>query len=204
MDKLQPASPEPIETIDQSSITHGEEPGHSNRNPWLFVPSLYLMQGIPVVVVQQLSVTMYKKMGVDNAQIGLWTSLIAWPWVVKMLWGPLVDSNGTKRSWIIVMQALIIAGLGLATIGIAQPAFLAITLGVFFLVAFLSATHDIAADGFYLLALNEKAQAFFVGIRSAFFRLAMIFSTGVLVVIAGRMEAQGVPIPRAYPSRERG
>ncbi|MGV3616550.1 MAG: MFS transporter [Fimbriimonas sp.] len=166
--------------------------------PWLFVPTLYFLQGIPVVIVQQLSVTMYKKMGVDNAQIGLWTSLIAWPWTVKMLWGPLVDRYGTKRSWVVVMQALILAALIASAIGITQSAFLPVTLGIFFVVAFLSATHDIAADGFYLLALPERLQAFFVGVRSAFFRLAMIFATGVLVVFAGRLETQGTPIPRTW------
>src|SRR5688572_10078521 len=148
-------------------------PGASPRNPWWFVPSLYFMQGLPVVIVQQMSVTMYKKMGVSNAEIGLWTSLIAWPWIAKMLWGPLVENNGTRRSWIIWMQALMIAGLGVAAFSMGQPAFFGISLAVFFVIAFLSATHDIAADGFYLLALKEKHQSAFVGIRSAFFRLAM-------------------------------
>jgi PAT family beta-lactamase induction signal transducer AmpG len=172
--------------------------GASSTSPWLFVPSLYFMQGVPVVVVQTLSVTMYKKMGVPNADIGLWTSLIAWPWIAKMLWGPLVESNGTRRSWIVVMQALIIAGLGFAAFGIGQSGFLALTLGIFFIIAFLSATHDIAADGYYLLALREKQQASFVGIRSAFFRLAMIFATGFLVVMAGKLEANGTPIPQTW------
>ncbi len=168
------------------------------RSPWAFVPTLYFMQGLPVVIVQNMSATMYKKMGVDNAQIGLWTSLIAFPWIVKMLWGPLVDTSGTKRGWIVVMQALIIAAMGGLAFSITQDAFLPISLALMFLVAFMSATHDIAADGFYLLALKEKAQAFFVGIRSAFFRLAMIFCTGVLVVIAGRLEANGTPIPQTW------
>lgn len=181
--------------------THAPAPeldGEPRINPWLFVPTLYFLQGIPVVIVQQMSVTMYKKMGVDNAQIGLWTSLIAWPWTVKMLWGPLVDRYGTKRSWVVVMQALILAALLASAFGITQAAFLPVTLGIFFVVAFLSATHDIAADGFYLLALPERLQAFYVGVRSAFFRLAMIFATGGLVVIAGRMESQGTPIPQTW------
>lgn len=181
------------DTIEPTPTTDGKR-----RSPWAFVPSLYFMQGLPVVVVQNMSATMYKKMGVDNAQIGLWTSLIAFPWIVKMLWGPLVDTSGTKRGWLVVMQALIIAGLGGLAFSVTQEAFLPISLALMFLVAFMSATHDIAADGFYLLALKEKAQAFFVGIRSAFFRLAMIFCTGVLVVIAGRLEANGMPIPRTW------
>lgn len=168
------------------------------KNPWAFVPSLYFMQGLPVMIVQSMSVTMYKKMGVDNAQIGLWTSLIAFPWIVKMLWGPLVDTSGLKRGWIVTMQAILIAGLGALALSMGAGAFLPISLAVMFLIAFISATHDIAADGFYLLALKEKAQAFFVGIRSASFRLATIFTTGVLVVIAGRLEKNGMAIPQTW------
>ena len=168
------------------------------KNPWTFVPSLYFMQGLPVMIVQSMSVTMYKKMGVDNAQIGLWTSLIAFPWIVKMLWGPLVDTSGLKRGWIVTMQAALIAGLGALAFSMGTASFLPLSLALMFVIAFMSATHDIAADGFYLLALKEKAQAFFVGIRSAAFRLATIFCTGVLVVIAGRLEANGTPIPRTW------
>jgi PAT family beta-lactamase induction signal transducer AmpG len=173
-----------------------EDVAAPEANPWRFVPSLYFMQGIPVVLVQQMSVTMYKSMGVDNARIGLWTSLISWPWIVKMLWGPLVDRTGTKRSWIVACQLLLTVLIAVAALTIQSPNFLAISLLVLFLIAFVSATHDIAADGFYLMALPEKAQAFFVGIRSAFFRLAMIFGTGALVVLAGNLNARnGVPIP---------
>lgn len=179
--------------------TRAPEPIAGPRtNPWLFVPFLYFLQGIPVVVVQQMSVTMYKKMGVDNAQIGLWTSLIAWPWTVKMLWGPLVERYGTERAWVVVMQAMIFAALLAAAFGITQAAFLPVTLGIFFVVAFLSATHDIAADGFYLAALPERLQSFFVGVRSAFFRLAMIFGTGGLVIVAGNAETGGTPIPQTW------
>jgi MFS transporter, PAT family, beta-lactamase induction signal transducer AmpG len=170
----------------------GPDRGATDKSPWRFVPSLYFLQGIPVVIVQQMSVTMYKKMGIPNDQIGLWTSLIAWPWVVKMLWGPMVDNQGTKRAWIVVTQAIIVAMLGVVAFGLTQPAFFAITLAAFFGIAFVSATHDIAADGYYLLALKQKAQAAFVGIRSTFFRLAMIFGSGVLIVLAGRLELSGV------------
>jgi MFS transporter, PAT family, beta-lactamase induction signal transducer AmpG len=178
----------------ESNLTEG----HSPKSPWWYVPSLYFMQGVPVMIVQALSVTMYKKMGVPNDQIGLWTSLIAWPWIVKMLWGPLVDGNGTKRAWVVATQALIIAALGGVAYSVTQPGFFAISLGLLFVVAFLSATHDIAADGFYLLALHEKRQALFVGIRSASFRLAIIFVTGMLVGIAGKLEAEGMPIPQTW------
>lgn len=165
--------------------------GYSTKSPWRFVPVLYFLQGIPVVLVQTVSVTLYKNLDVPNDQIGLWTSLIGWPWIAKMLWGPLVEGTGTRRSWVVWSQALLIAALGAVALGVPQPAFLAITLGLFFLVAFLSATHDIAADGFYLLALPPKDQAFFVGIRSTAFRLAMIFGTGFLVAYAGKLHDAG-------------
>lgn len=174
--------------------TEGEN-AYPERSPWLWTPTLYFMQGLPVMMIQSMSVTLYKKMGVPNEQIGLFTSIIAWPWIVKMLWGPLVDTRATKRWWIVTMQAGIIAGLGLVAFSLQLPTFLLVSLAIFFVVAFMSATHDIAADGFYMLSLDERKQAFFVGIRSAAFRLATIFTSGVLVVIAGSMEQQGVAIP---------
>jgi MFS family permease len=174
------------------------QPDQPSANGWRFVPSLYFLQGIPNVVVTGMAVTMYKKMGIDNAQIGLWTSLIAWPWIAKMLWGPLVDNTGTKRAWILSMQAMIALGLGIAALFVESPNFLVLTLAAFFLIAFMSATHDIAADGFYLLALDEKRQAAFVGFRSLFFRFAMIFGTGFLVAYAGKLELEGVPIPKTW------
>lgn len=173
--------------------------GH--RSPWRFVPTLYFLQGIPVVVVQTVSVTLYKNLGVPNDQIGLWTSLIAWPWIAKMLWGPLVESSATRRDWVVWTQTLLIAALGVTALGVPQPAFLALTLGLFFGVAFLSATHDVAADGFYLLALKQQEQAFFVGIRSTAFRLAMIFGGGFLVAYAGKLhDEQGMEYPQAWRS----
>jgi PAT family beta-lactamase induction signal transducer AmpG len=190
---VEPTPTDPL-TIGETATVADDSSGGSDRNPWWFVPSLYFMQGVPVVVVQNLSVTMYKKMGVSNAEIGLWTSLIAWPWIAKMLWGPLVEHNGTRRGWIIATQAIIILGLGVAAMTLQSSAFLALSLLTFFVIAFLSATHDIAADGFYLLAQNERQQAAFVGIRSAFFRLAMIFCTGLLVSHAGELEKQNVPM----------
>ena len=157
--------------------------------PWLFIPLLYFLEGVPYVIVTTLSVLMYNKLGVSNDQIALWTSLIAFPWTLKMLWGPLVDLTLTKRRWIVITQGLILVGLAAATLAVGLPNFLPVTLGVFAVLAFLSATHDIAADGFYLLALGKEQQAFFVGIRSTFYRLATIFGTGFLVWLAGRLIA---------------
>jgi len=157
------------------------------RSPWWFIPTLYFAQGIPYVLVNTVSVIMYKKMGVSNQVIGL-TSILYLPWVIKMLWGPFVDSYSSKRNWILYTQLTLFAFLLFVGLAMHSDAFLILTLVFFILTAFTSATHDIAADGFYMLALDPKQQAFFVGIRSTFFRLAMIFGSGVLVMLAGELE----------------
>jgi len=162
--------------------------GRAARSPWSFIPTLYFAQGIPYVLVNTVSVIMYKKMGVSNQVIGL-TSILYLPWVIKMLWGPFVDSNSTKRNWILLTQSALAVLFLIIALSTNLSAFLLLSLAIFILVAFTSATHDIAADGFYMLALEQKQQAFFVGIRSTFFRLAMIFGSGLLVMLAGRLEA---------------
>jgi MFS transporter, PAT family, beta-lactamase induction signal transducer AmpG len=176
-------------------MTHTEP---TSRSPWYFIPTLYFQQGVPVIIVQQVSVILYKKMGLPNDQIGLWTSLIAWPWILKMLWGPLVDLNGKKRNWVLAMQLCITLSLAAIALAVTSSAFLPVTLGIFLITAFFSATHDIALDGYYLLALPKDKQAFFIGIRTTAFRLAMIFGTGGLVMLAGYLEKSGVQISRSW------
>jgi len=161
-------------------------PGY--RNPWLWIPSLYLAQGIPYVIAMTVSVIMYKRMGISNADIALYTSWLYIPWVIKPLWSPLVDMFRTKRFWIVTLQFFIGASLAGVALTIPVPFFFQVTLAIFWLMAFSSATHDIAADGFYMLGLQEHEQAAFVGIRSTFFRIAMITGQGVLVVLAGSLE----------------
>jgi len=170
--------------------------GRAARSPWSFIPTLYFAQGIPYVLVNTVSVIMYKKMGVSNQVIGL-TSILYLPWVIKMLWGPFVDSNSTKRNWILLTQSALAVLFLIIALSTNLSAFLLLSLAIFILVAFTSATHDIAADGFYMLALEQKQQAFFVGIRSTFFRLAMIFGSGLLVMLAGRLEAS-MPIASTW------
>ena len=164
------------------------------KGVWWWVPSLYFGQGIPYVVVMTLSVIMYKNLNVSNTDIALYTSWLYLPWVIKPLWSPLVDMFHTKRLWIVVLQCLIGASLALVALTIQLPAFFQITLAVFWLLAFSSATHDIAADGFYMLALPQHEQAALVGVRSTFYRLAMIAGQGGLVFLAGRLtEISGNP-----------
>jgi PAT family beta-lactamase induction signal transducer AmpG len=158
------------------------------RNPWLWVPSLYLAQGIPYVIAMTVSVIMYKRMGISNADIALYTSWLYLPWVIKPLWSPFVDMFRTKRFWIVTLQFVIGVSLAGVAFTIPMPAFFQVTLAIFWLMAFSSATHDIAADGYYMLALKEHQQAAFVGVRSTFFRIAMITGQGILVVLAGSLE----------------
>ncbi len=162
----------------------------SHRSAWAWVPSLYFAQGIPYVVVMTVSVIMYKRLGISNADIALYTSWLYLPWVIKPFWSPVVDLLKTKRWWIVVMQLLVGAGLAGVAFTIPVPGFFQATLAFFWLLAFSSATHDIAADGFYMLGLKEHEQAYFVGIRSTFYRFAMITGQGLLIILAGFIETR--------------
>lgn len=165
---------------------------------WRWIPSLYFGQGIPYVVVMMLAVIMYKKMGLSNSDIALYTSWLYLPWVIKPLWSPFVEMFGTKRFWILAMQLLIGAAFALVALTLPTSHFFQITLAIFWLMAFSSATHDIAADGFYMLALKEDQQAAFVGVRSTFYRLAMIAGQGGLVYLAGHFEKSTGDVTQAW------
>ena len=156
-------------------------------SPWAWVPSLYFGQGIPYVVVMTLSVIMYKNLGFSNTEIALYTSWLYLPWVIKPLWSPLIELLGSKRRWIWVLQFLIGAALSMVALTLPGSRALQMSLAVFWLMAFASASHDIAADGFYMLALPQDRQAAFVGVRSTFYRLANIGGQGGLVYLAGEL-----------------
>lgn len=173
------------------------EAQYPSMSGWWWVPTLYFAQGIPYVIVTQVSVPLYKRFGVSNADIAWYTSLLGLAWVVKPLWGPLVDMYWTKRKWVLLTQALMALGLiGVSAI-LPSPAPLWWygSLAIFALMSFASATHDIAADGYYMLALDPHRQALFNGLRSTFWRLSMIIGTGVLVIIAGVVESNSGPTP---------
>ena len=156
-------------------------------SPWRWVPTLYFGQGVPYVVVMTLSVVMYKNLGISNTDIALYTSWLYLPWVIKPLWSPIVDMLRTKRAWILALQVAIGAGFALVALTLPMPHFFQMTLAMFWLLAFSSATHDIAADGYYMLALEERRQAAFVGVRSTFYRVANIAGQGGLVYLAGTL-----------------
>lgn len=164
---------------------------HPSQNPpdaWRWIPSLYFAQGIPYVIAMTVTVVMYKNLGVSNTDIALYTSWLYLPWVIKPLWSPLVDRFRTKRFWIVLLQFFVGASLAAVALTLPGPGFFRWSLTVFWLMAFSSATHDIAADGFYLLALPPHQQASFVGVRSTFYRLATIAGQGGLVYLAGWLE----------------
>ncbi len=169
------------------------------RNPWSFVPTLYFAQGLPNIIINSVSVIIYKNLGIPNELITSGTSFLYLPWVLKMLWSPFVDVNSTKRNWILAMHLGMIGCMLAAAWGLHLPNFFLISLIIFTVAAFISATYDIAADGFYMLALTPEDQALFAGIRSVFFRLSVIFASGGLVFFAGYM-TESIGITAAWSS----
>ncbi len=170
----------------------------TSRNPWAWIPTLYFAEALPYVAVMTISVVMYKRLGVSNTDIALYTSWLYLPWVIKPFWSPIVDLLRTKRWWVVTME--LVVGAALAGVAFTIPVHHALqwTLAFFWLMAFSSATHDIAADGFYMLALTSHEQSMYVGIRSTFYRIATIAGQGLLIMLAGRLEHVTGSIPRAW------
>ena len=167
-------------------------------SPWAWIPTLYFAEGIPYVVVMTISTVMYKRLGLGNAEIALYTSWLYLPWVIKPFWSPFVDLIRTKRWWVVAMQLLVGAALGGVAFTLNLPSAVQWTLACFWLMAFSSATHDIAADGYYMLALDSHEQAFYVGIRSTFYRVATIAGQGILIMLAGVLEVYTRSVPYAW------
>ena len=167
-------------------------------SPWAWIPTLYFAQGLPYIAVMTISLIMYKRMGISNTDVAFYTGWLNLPWVIKPLWSPFIDLIKTKRWWITWMQLLIGAGLAGIAFTIPTDYFFQFTLAVFWLMAFSSATHDIAADGFYMLGLSSHQQALFVGIRSTFYRIATIAGQGLLIMLAGHLETSTGNIPFAW------
>lgn len=170
----------------------------TSRSPWAWIPSLYFAEGLPYIAIMTISVIMYKRMGISNAEIAFYTGWLNLPWVIKPLWSPFVDLLSTKRWWIVSMQLLLGAGFAGVAFMLPTSFFFQTTLVFFWLMAFSSATHDIAADGFYILALSSQNQALFVGIRSTFYRIATIAGQGLLVMLAGCLEKHCDSVPMAW------
>ena len=167
---------------------------YKNFPPWAWVPSLYFAEGLPYVIVITLSVVMYKQLGLGNAEVAYYTGWFYLPWFIKPLWSPFIDLIRTKRFWVLAMQGLMAAAFACIAFFLPTGFFVQATMACFALMAFASATHDIAADGYYMLALSSKDQSFFVGLRNTFYRCGSIFGQGVLVMLAGLL-AEGHIIP---------
>ena len=173
------------------------------RSPWTWLPTLYVAEALPYVLVNTLTVYLYTKMGIGKAEMTFYTGWLYLPWVIKPFWSPFVDILSTKRAWTLAMQVLM--GVCFAAIAFLIPAsfFFAATLAFFWLAAFFSATHDIAADGYYMLELSDHDQAAYVGVRSTFYRLGSLLASGGLVWIAGLIELHGLPEGTEHVPHER-
>ncbi len=175
-----------------------DSPARSRRSPWAWIPTLYFAQGLPYVAVMTISVIMYKRLGFSNTDIALYTGWLYLPWVIKPFWSPFVDIISTKRRWTLSMQWLMAVAFAGIAFALPTPFCFSLTLAVFWLVGFTSATHDIAADGFYMLALTEHQQSLYVGIRSTFYRIATVMGQGILVIVAGALETSTGNIPLSW------
>ena len=159
-----------------------------NSKPWYWIPVLNFASGLPYAIIISVSVIMYKNLGISNEDIGIYTSLLYLPWVIKPLWSPFIDLYSTKRKWFLAMQLLISIAFLIVGLTIPMSNFFVLSLAVFWVAAFASASNDVASDGFYMLALAKEQQSFFLGIRSTFYRLSMLTGNGLIVIIAGFLE----------------
>ena len=170
---------------------------HADKSsrPYAWVPSLYIAEALPYVAVMVIATTMYKRLGLSNTDLALYTSWLYLPWVIKPLWSPFVAAIKTERWWVLLMQLLVGAGFAGVAFTLNAPVWLQGSLAFFWLLAFASATHDIAADGLYIIGLDTHDQSLYVGIRSTFYRIGTIFGQGLLVMFAGWLErSQTIPM----------
>ena len=160
----------------------------TDNQPWYWIPVLNFASGLPYAIIISVSVIMYKSLGISNEDIGIYTSLLYLPWVIKPLWSPFIDLYATKRKWFLAMQLVISIAFLIVGLTIPMSNFFVLSLAVFWVAAFASASNDVASDGFYMLALAKEQQSFFLGIRSTFYRLSMLTGNGIIVIIAGFLE----------------
>lgn len=169
-----------------------------NTRPWGWIPSVYIAEGLPYFAVNVLTVILYTNMGIPKDKMAFYTGALYLPWVIKPFWSPFIDLFKTKRWWTLLMQLFIAVSMALIAIFMLSPGYFTLTLIVFWMTAFFSATHDIAADGYYMMALDEKKQAAFVGVRSTFYRIASVLGQGGIIIVAGKLEEHYDNIPLAW------
>jgi MFS transporter, PAT family, beta-lactamase induction signal transducer AmpG len=163
---------------------------NTDNKPWYWIPLLNFASGFPYVIIISVSVLMYKNLGISNEDIGVYTSLLYLPWVIKPLWSPFIDLHGTKRNWFLSMQLFISVAFLIVGFIIPTSHFFLLSLAIFWVAAFASASNDVASDGFYMLALKKEQQSFFLGIRSTFYRASMLTGNGLIILLAGYLENQ--------------
>lgn len=171
---------------------------NNRRSPWMWIPTLYIAEGLPYFAVNVLTVMMYTNLKISLTEMAFYTGWLYLPWVIKPFWSPFVDLLGTKRKWTIAMQFLIAVTMGGVGLLLPTSIFFAGTLICFWLMAFFSATHDIAADGYYMIELDTHEQAAYVGVRSTFYRIASVIGQGGLVILAGILEIRMGSVPQAW------
>ena len=159
-----------------------------DNSPWFWIPLLNFASGFPYAIIISVSVIMYKSLGISNEDIGVYTSLLYLPWVIKPLWSPFIDLYATKRKWFLAMQLVIAIAFLIVGLTIPMSNFFVLSLAIFWVAAFASASNDVASDGFYMLALAKEQQSFFLGIRSTFYRLSMLTANGLIVILGGFLE----------------
>ena len=159
-----------------------------DNSPWFWIPLLNFASGFPYAIIISVSVIMYKSLGINNEDIGVYTSLLYLPWVIKPLWSPFIDLYATKRKWFLAMQLVIAIAFLIVGLTIPMSNFFVLSLAIFWVAAFASASNDVASDGFYMLALAKEQQSFFLGIRSTFYRLSMLTANGLIVILGGFLE----------------
>ena len=173
-------------------------PTPGRRSPLGWIPTLYIAEGLPYFAVNTLTVLMYTNLGISKTDMAFYTGWLYLPWVIKPFWSPFIDLINTKRWWTLLMQLLIAVLMAMVVFFLPTSHFFNLTLIAFWLMAFCSATHDIAADGYYMMELNETEQAAYVGLRSTFYRIASVLGQGGLVMIAGYLETNLHDIPLAW------
>ena len=170
------------------------------KSPWGWIPTLYIAEGLPYFAVNVLTVLIYTQLGISKTDMAYFTGWLYLPWVIKPFWSPFVDLIGTKRGWTICMQWLMAVCFGSLVFLLPTPFFFSSTLALFWITAFFSATHDISADGYYMMELTPHLQSAYVGVRSTFYRIASVIGQGGLVMLAGLLERRYGSISRAWSS----
>lgn len=160
----------------------------ARRSPLTWVPTVYFAMGLPFIIVNMVSTLMFRGLGIDDARIALWTSLIILPWSLKPIWSPLMEMFRTKKFWVVSTQLVSGLGLALTALTLPLPDFFPYAVALMGLIAFSGATHDIATDGVYITELTKDQQARFIGWQGAFYNIAKVFAMGGLVYLAGALK----------------